>query len=88
MSLVRSDFQEQGIFIVASNYTAIFNYGSTRHVVARAAHLAFATLDIILRRSADAAGLEDTMPSVYLSLAFLWCIAWIPERVYIDLHVP
>lgn len=87
MSLVGSDFREQGIFILASNYAAIFDYGSPPD--ARAPHFAFATLDVILRRSNDAASLEVMMPSIYLSLAFLWCMARAPENVtHINPHVP
>lgn len=79
MSLVGSDFREQGIVILASNYAAIFDYSSTPD--ARASDFAFETLDIILHHSNDAASLEVIMPSVYLSLAFLCSMGRVPEKI-------
>jgi hypothetical protein len=57
----------------------MFNYGSPPD--ARASHFAIAALEVILRRSNDAATLKVMMPSVYLSLVFLWCMARVPENM-------
>ncbi|KUL81668.1 hypothetical protein ZTR_11130 [Talaromyces verruculosus] len=104
MTLVDSNFQEQGIFILASNYTAIFDYGSPPDH--RAPHFAFATLNVVLRRWDNAAGLDDAdslddvailddtaslevmLPSLYISLAFLWCTVQAGNMTHISQHVP
>lgn len=85
MSITGFDFQEQAIFILASNYAALFDYGrneaETPSMFQRASYFAFATLDVILRHSDDNASLEDIMPGVHLSLAFLWCMAIFPDSI-------
>uniref|UniRef100_A0A093XBG3 DNA/RNA-binding domain-containing protein n=1 Tax=Talaromyces marneffei PM1 TaxID=1077442 RepID=A0A093XBG3_TALMA len=116
-------FREQGVYITASNYAAIFDYGhddaeipamfdqakleildkayqywhkpscrqvgidlrgtndakisSSRAVVSLASHFAFTTLDVILDRLGD----RNTLPSIHVSLAFLWCLAMVPESM-------
>lgn len=127
-------FRDQGVYIVASNYAAIFNYGhdesemmaifnmaklsQTRNldilneayqywqnpscrqlsvdqvaedtqsgdtVVSLASKLAFATLGIILDRKED----STMLPSVHVSLAFLWCLAVVPRAMNrIQTYVP
>ncbi|PCG97667.1 Hypothetical protein PENO1_062170 [Penicillium occitanis (nom. inval.)] len=49
--------------------------GSSNEVVSLASHFAFTTLDVILSRRGD----RNTLSSVHVSLAFLWCLltAWL-----------
>uniref|UniRef100_A0A093X721 DNA/RNA-binding domain-containing protein n=1 Tax=Talaromyces marneffei PM1 TaxID=1077442 RepID=A0A093X721_TALMA len=122
-------FREQGVYIMASNYAAIFDFGhddaeiaaifnqaelsqetkleildkayhywqspscrqigidlraskdakisSSGEAVSLASHFAFTTLDVILDRLGD----RNTLPSVHVSLAFLWCLAMVPESM-------
>lgn len=122
-------FREQGVYITASNYAAIFDYGhddaensaifneagltqeakldilekayyhwqkpscrqvgidlrvskdakisSSGEVVSLASHFAFTTLDGVLARLGD----RNTLPSIHVSLAFLWCLAMVPESM-------
>ncbi|KAI7975027.1 hypothetical protein EIK77_000546, partial [Talaromyces pinophilus] len=122
-------FREQGVYITASNYAAIFDYGhddaeiptlfnqagltqaakleilekayyswqkpsclqlgidlrvskdvrisSSGEVVSLASHFAFTTLNVILDRLGD----RNTLPSIHVSLAFLWCLAMVPESM-------
>ncbi|EED18101.1 conserved hypothetical protein [Talaromyces stipitatus ATCC 10500] len=126
VGLVGPLFREQGVYITASNYAAIFDYGhdgaeipsmfdqagliqtrtfeileqayrswqnpscvqvgiehrtvginSSEQVVSIASHFAFTTLDVILDRLGD----RNTLPSVHVSLAFLWCMAMVPESM-------
>lgn len=120
-------FREQGVYITASNYAAIFDYGhddadipslfdqagqaakpeilekayyywqkpschqhdidlrkstdtkisSSGEVVSLASHFAFTTLDAILERLGD----RNTLPSIHVSLAFLWCLAMVPDSM-------
>jgi hypothetical protein len=125
-----TDFEEEGVFILASCYAAIFDYGHsksemmfmfqhpdlvpenklrildeacrywqqapyqirdrtdtspTTHAVATASHFAFATLNVILNKPSQ----SRIMPSVYISLLFLWCMALIPEAmIRIEADVP
>ncbi|EED11628.1 conserved hypothetical protein [Talaromyces stipitatus ATCC 10500] len=124
--LVGPLFREQGVYITASNYAAIFDYGhddakipsmfnqdgliqtgtfeileqackyrqnpacvqvgiehrvdgisSSEQVASMASHFAFATLNVLLDRSED----RNILPSVHVSLAFLWCMAMVPESM-------
>jgi hypothetical protein len=122
-------FREQGVYITASNYAAIFDYGhddaeiptlfdqaglteaakleilekayyswqkpscrqlgidlrvskdarisSSDKVVSLASHFAFTTLNVILDRLGD----RNTLPSIHVSLAFLWCLTMVPESM-------
>lgn len=55
------------------------------HAVATASHFAFATLSAILNEPSQ----SRIMPSVYISLLFLWCMAMIPEAmIRIEADVP
>ncbi|EED11712.1 conserved hypothetical protein [Talaromyces stipitatus ATCC 10500] len=51
---------------------------SSKQVVSMASHLSFATLDVILGGLKD---IENTLPSVHVSLAFLWCMAMVLEAM-------
>ncbi|KAL1967640.1 hypothetical protein VTN77DRAFT_2897 [Rasamsonia byssochlamydoides] len=136
-------FREQGVYIVSSNYAAIFDFGqpdavmpsmfdqkviqesssserfesakrmweshqsqspdqsvlsqrdgpwseddrfsSSIQVLSFASHLAFSTLRIILERIGD----KNVLPSVHLSLAFLWSAALVPTSMtHIEADVP
>jgi hypothetical protein len=57
----------------------IVGFSSSSHMVSMASHFAFATLDVIVRHSGNSSSLWNIMPSVHLSLAFLWCMAVVPE---------
>jgi hypothetical protein len=134
-------FREQGVYIMSSNYAAIFDFGqadaellplfdqkvlsetppserfastqgywqnqtsveqsilsqrdgprseddqfsSSIQVISFASHLAFSTLSIILKRVGD----KNVLPSVHLSLAFLWSAALVPKSITsIEVDVP
>jgi hypothetical protein len=60
-------------------------FGGSGQVASLASHFAFATLDLILQRVGD----QNMLPCVHLSLAFLWCLARIPESMmHIHADVP
>jgi hypothetical protein len=85
ISITGSNFREEAVFILASNYAAIFDYGrndaETLSMFGTASDFAFATLDVILQHPDDKDSLENIMPGLYLSLAFLWCMAMIPDSI-------
>lgn len=70
-----TDFEDekQGVYILASNFAATFGYGlsPSGHMDAIAIHNAFVTLEAILNRPS----LRVIMPSLYVSLVFLYCAA-------------
>lgn len=60
-------------------------FGDSRQVASLASHFAFTTLDIILQRVGD----KNTLPCIHISLAFLWCLALIPQGMtHIQADVP
>jgi hypothetical protein len=60
-------------------------FSSSIQVISFASHVAFSTLSIILERVGD----KNVLPSVHLSLAFLWSAALVPKSMtYIEVDVP
>ncbi|KKA16301.1 hypothetical protein T310_10098 [Rasamsonia emersonii CBS 393.64] len=60
-------------------------FSSSIQVLSFASHLAFSTLRIILGQIGD----KNVLPSVHLSLAFLWSMALVPTSMtYIEADVP
>lgn len=69
---LKAECRQSGIDLRAYKDAKI---GSSSEAVSLASHLAFTTLDAILMRIGD----PNTLPSVHVSLAFLYCIAMCPE---------
>ncbi|KAJ9268376.1 hypothetical protein DTO212C5_5528 [Paecilomyces variotii] len=60
-------------------------FSSSEEILAHASYLSFSTLAVILQRLGD----KNVLPSVHVSLAFLWCFALNPRAMlHIQQYVP